>query len=145
MRHRTKGSRLNRKSAPLKALLRNLVTSLVLNEKMITTESKAKALVPVFDRLVKKVRTNNAANAIREIKKVLFTEEAQRKFLSEIVPHLEGKQSGFTRQTKIGFRDGDNAPMVQIQIITPSTEFKNTTETPVSENTQKPEISEETK
>jgi len=52
MRHRQKGSRLGRTSNKLKALLRSLVTSFILNEKMVTTQAKAKALIPVFDRLV---------------------------------------------------------------------------------------------
>ncbi len=117
MRHRRKGSRLGRTSHKLKALLRSLVTSLVLNEKMITTEAKARALVPLFDRLVIKSRNNTKMNAIREIKKVFYGEVAQRKFMEEIIPQLEGRSSGFTSALKIGFRNGDNAPIVRIQIL----------------------------
>ncbi|HID92283.1 TPA: 50S ribosomal protein L17, partial [Candidatus Peregrinibacteria bacterium] len=86
MRHRRKGSRLNRKSNQLKALLRNLVTSLVLNDSIITTEAKVKTLIPVFDRLVLKGRKQEKREAIRDVKKVLFGEVAQRKFIEEIVP-----------------------------------------------------------
>ena len=117
MRHRRKGVRLGRTSHKLKALLRSLVTSLILNEKMVTTQAKAKALVPLFDRLVVKTRKNSKMNAIRELKKVLFGENAQRKFMEEILPRLEGRPSGFTRAIKIGFRDGDNAPVVRIEIL----------------------------
>lgn len=117
MRHRRKGARLGRTSHKLKALLRNLITSLVLNGQMVTTEAKAKALVPLFDRLVIKARKNSEMNAIREIKKVFYGEVAQRKFMEEVVPQLEGRPSGFTSALKIGFRNGDNAPVVRIQIL----------------------------
>ena len=118
MRHRRKGSRLNRKSNQLKALLRNLVTSLVLNGSIVTTEAKVKTLIPVFDRLVIKGRKSEKREAIRDVKKVLFGEAAQRKFMEVIVPALEGRTSGFTTRTKIGFRDGDNAPIYKISILT---------------------------
>lgn len=118
MRHRKKGSRLNRKSAPRKALLRNLVTSLVLNEKMVTTEAKAKELIKVFDPLVIKARNPEKREAIRDIKKVLFGEAAQRKLMDEILPQLEGRTSGFTTRKQIGFRNGDGAPVVQIALVT---------------------------
>ncbi len=117
MRHRRKGSRLGRTSHKLKALLRSLVTSLILNEKMVTTQSKAKALIPLFDRLVIKVRKNSEMNAIRELKKVIYGEAAQRKFMEVIVPQLEGRPSGFTKTIKIGFRVGDNAPAVRIEVL----------------------------
>ena len=117
MRHRQKGSRLNRKSAQKKALLRNLVTSLILNEKMVTTEAKAKALVPVFDRLVVKCKNYDEMNAIRALQEVVFGAKAQKKMLLEIVPRLADRNSGFTSAIKIGSRNGDNAPVVQIEII----------------------------
>lgn len=118
MRHRRKGSRLNRKPNQLKALLRNLVTSLVLNDSIVTTEAKVKTLIPMFDRLVLKGRKSEQREAIREIKKILFGEKAQRKFIEVIIPGLKGRTSGFTTRTKIGFRDGDNAPIYKISILT---------------------------
>jgi large subunit ribosomal protein L17 len=133
MRHRKKGSRLGRKSNQLKALLRSLVTSLILNDKMVTTQSKAKALVPLFDRLVVKARNNSEQNAIRELKKIIFGEQAQKKFLQEIVPSLEGRNSGFTKAIKIGFRNGDNAPVVRIEILSAAKEEPVVEETPVKE------------
>ncbi len=124
MRHRRKGSRLNRKPNQLKALLRNLVTSLILNDTMVTTQAKAKTLIPIFDRLVKKARNSEKREAIRDIKKIIFGEAAQRKFMDVIIPGLEGRTSGFTSRTKIGFRDGDKAPIVKISILLPEIEKK---------------------
>ncbi len=117
MRHRRKGSRLNRKENQLKALLRNLTTSFVLNGKMVTTEAKAKAFIPMFDRLVRNVRSMEPRNAIREMQTVLFGEIAQRKFMHEIVPSLAGRPSGFIRKVKVGFRAGDNAPVVHLSLV----------------------------
>ena len=86
-------------------------------EKMVTTQAKAKAIIPVFDRLVIKARKNSEMNAIRELKKIVYGEAAQRKFMTEILPKLEGRPSGFTKTIKIGFRAGDNAPAVRIEIL----------------------------
>ena len=117
MRHRRKGSRLNRKSNQLKALLRNLVTSLVLNGEMVTTISKAKALIPVFDRLVITIQKKDEMNGIRAAQKILFGTTAQKKMVQEIVPGLKARTSGFCSLLKIGTRAGDNASVVRIQIL----------------------------
>ena len=117
MRHRRKGSRLNRKSNQLKALLRNLVTSLVLNGEMVTTISKAKALIPVFDRLVVTIQKKDEMNGIRAAQKILFGATAQKKMVQEIVPELKDRTSGFCSLLKIGTRAGDNASVVRIQIL----------------------------
>lgn len=118
MRHRKKGSRLNRKSSQRKALLRNLVTSFILNERIVTTEAKAKELIKVFDPLVIKARNPIKREAIRAVKQVLFGETAQRKLIDEIIPQLEGRPSGFTTRKQIGFRNGDCAPVVSIALVT---------------------------
>lgn len=137
MRHRRKGSRLNRKENQLKALLRNLTTSFVLNGKMVTTEAKAKAFIPMFDRLVRNVKAAEPRNAIREMQTILFGEVAQRKFLHEIVPALSDRTSGFIRKVKIGFRAGDNAPLVHLSLVSlGDTSSASSTETPVAESTE---------
>lgn len=129
MRHRCKGSRLNRKENQLKALLRNLTTSFVLNGKMVTTEAKAKTFIPMFDRLVRNVRRTDAKGAIREMKTVLFGEVAQRKFLHEIIPSLEGRTSGFIQKVKVGFRAGDNAPVIHLSLVGLATQPSESVET----------------
>jgi large subunit ribosomal protein L17 len=120
MRHRVKSSKLGRTSAPLKAMLRNLLTSLVVHEKIITTEKRAKAIAPLFDRLVTVIKGKDEMNAIRSLKKVLFTEEASRKMMGEMKSRFEKRSSGFTRALKIGFREGDNAPLVRLEILSDS-------------------------
>ncbi|MEI7510555.1 MAG: 50S ribosomal protein L17 [Candidatus Peregrinibacteria bacterium] len=118
MRHRVKGHRLGRTDAPRKALIRNLVTSLILHEKIVTTEAKAKAIAPLFDRLVTTVKNKDSMNAIRDVKRMVFGEVAQRKMMDDIKPRFENRSSGYTRIRKIGFRDGDGAPEVRLEIFT---------------------------
>jgi large subunit ribosomal protein L17 len=117
MRHRVKGFKFNRKAPQLKALMRNLLTSFILEEKIITTESKAKFLSSSFDKLVSKGRLSEKREAIRSIKKILFGECSQRKFINDIIPNLKGKSSGFTTRSQIGFRRGDAAPLFQISLL----------------------------
>jgi large subunit ribosomal protein L17 len=107
-----------------------------LNEKMVTTQAKAKAVIPVFDRLVIKARKNSEMNAIRELKKIVYGEAAQKKFMEEILPKLEGRPSGFTRTIKIGYRTGDNAPAVRIEILSNETKESPAVEAPASETTE---------
>ena len=115
MRHRNTKRILNRPADQRKALVRNLITSLFLSGKVKTTDAKAKALQVSAEKLITKIKGKDKMNAIRELKKVIFTEESSRKAL-EYAEKTE-KVSGFTRLTKIGFRDGDNALLVQIELL----------------------------
>ena len=116
MRHRKNNPLLNRPADQRKALLRNLITSLFLYGKVQTTDAKAKALASEAEKLITKVkRQKETFNAVRELKRVLFTEEASKKALAYVT--ATQKTSGFTRRTKIKFRDGDNALIVQVDLI----------------------------
>ncbi|MDH3324185.1 MAG: bL17 family ribosomal protein [Candidatus Peregrinibacteria bacterium] len=115
MRHRNKKAILNRPADQRKALLRNLITSLFLTGKVKTTDAKAKALAKEAEKLISKVKGKDKMNSIRELKKVIFSKESSIKAL-EYIEKTE-KTSGFTRATKIGYRDGDNALLVQIELL----------------------------
>ncbi len=115
MRHRNKKAILNRPADQRKALIRNLVTSLFLHGKVKTTEAKAKALMSEAEKLITKVKGKDDMNAIRESMRIVTTEESSRnliKFVKETK-----KTSGYTRNTKIGYRAGDNALMVLVELI----------------------------
>lgn len=117
MRHRKKKPILNRPADQRKAMMRNLITSLFQYGKLQTTDARAKALASEAEKLISKVkRQKETFNAIRELNRVLFNENAAKKALS----YIQGtkKTSGFTRATKIKYRDGDNALIVQIELIT---------------------------
>lgn len=116
MRHQNTKAILNRPADQRKALLRNLMTSLFLYGKVQTTEAKARALATQVEQLITRVkRQKETFNAIRELKKVVFTEESSRRALQYI--QKTKKTSGFTRRVKIGFRDGDGALLIQVDLI----------------------------
>ncbi|PID70563.1 50S ribosomal protein L17 [bacterium DOLZORAL124_38_8] len=120
MRHRNKKRILNRPADQRKALMRSLVTALFENGSIRTTEAKAKALVSAAEKLITKVKgkvnKDEQFNAIRDSKQVVFTETASRNLLDYV--GKTKKQSGFTRLTRIKYRAGDNALLVQVDLIT---------------------------
>lgn len=116
MRHRKKIAKLGRATDHRKALLRNLATSLALKGHLTTTTAKAKALVSYFDKMITHAKkAENERTAIREVKRHLYTELAQRAFL-ERVKAVE-KDSGRLRTTKIGLRPGDRAEMTLVEFL----------------------------
>lgn len=114
MRHRNTKAILNRPADQRKALIRNLISSLFLYGKVKTTDAKAKALASAAEKLITKVRGKDDMNAIRELNKVIFTEESSKKALA-FVKGLE-RASGFTRTVKVGMRAGDNALLMQVEL-----------------------------
>ena|GEM_PF-646005 len=107
---------MNRPADQRKALIRNLITSLFLYGKVQTTDAKAKALASEAEKLITKVkRQKETFNAVRELKRVIFTEEASKKALAYVTSTK--KTSGFTRLTKIRLRPGDRALIIQVDLI----------------------------
>jgi len=116
MRHRNSKAILNRPADQRKALLRNLITSLFLSGQVKTTEAKAKALSSEVEKLITRAKSRKEEfNTIRDLKQVIFTEESSIKALAYI--KKTSKVSGFTRMTKIGMRAGDNALLIQVELI----------------------------
>lgn len=116
MRHRRTGKTLDRKSAPRRALLRNLATSVVLYEHVNTTLAKAKAVRPLVERLITKGRAKSLTTR-RELMKVLTVESAVNKILEELGPRYATRPGGYTRIIKLGSRKGDGAETAQIQLV----------------------------
>ncbi len=116
MRHRKKGKTLDRKKSAREALLRNLAASLIIYEKIKTTEAKAKALRPIVERLITVGRENNLT-ARRKLLSYLYTENAVKKVLEVLGPKYQGRPGGYSRITKIGPRGGDGAELVQIELV----------------------------
>ena len=119
MRHRNTKAILNRPADQRKALKRSLVTSLFLHGAVKTTEAKAKALVSEAEKLItrakRKVTKNEDMNAVRDLNQVLYSEDASKKALTYIKETK--KDSGYTRLTRIKYRDGDNALIVMVELI----------------------------
>lgn len=108
--------KLGRKAAPRNRLLRNLATSLVLYEKIETTEAKAKAVLPMVERLITTARKNDLA-ARRRAKALLFDINAVSKLFEDFPARYGTRTSGFVRLTKLAPRKGDGSAMAQLELI----------------------------
>jgi large subunit ribosomal protein L17 len=116
MRHRRKGKTLDRKNGPRKALLRNLVTSVILYEHANTTLAKAKAIKPIVEKLVTAGKQKSLVSR-RKLAAYLTIESAVNKVLEEIGPRYANRKGGYLRIIKLGVRQGDGAEMAQIQFV----------------------------
>lgn len=115
MRHRNTKATLNKPADQRKAMKRNLLTSLFLNGKITTTNARAKVAASEAEKLITKIKGKEDMNAIRDLKQVIFTDESSKKALA--YARATKKVSGFTRTVKVGQRAGDNALMMQIELI----------------------------
>ena len=122
MRHKTKKVKLGRQPDHVSALIKNLTTSVILYEKVKTTRAKAKAIVPYIEKIItiaRKVENGKMGKreGIRELSLRVLDANASRKLLEELGKRYATRSSGFTRITALGFRSGDAAPVVQIELI----------------------------
>ena len=116
MRHRNTTKTLGRKTAARKALMRDLATSLVVFEKIKTTEAKAKAVRPVVEKLITTAKKGDLA-ARRRLYAFFSTTQPVDKMMEVIGPRFKDRNGGYTRITKIGHRQGDGADMAQIELV----------------------------
>lgn len=119
MRHRVNKKRLSRPTDQRKALVRSLVTALLVHGAVKTTESRAKILAAEVDSLI--AGTNRQADErekIRYAKRTLFVEAAQRALFERVLPVAQKRTSGFTRSTRLGPRKGDDAQMIYVELFT---------------------------
>ena len=116
MRHLVKSKRVGRNSAHLNSMLRNLVTSIILYEKIQTTKAKAMQLKPIFEKLMIDVQKMPEINMYRLLNAYLLDKNASKKVKNELLNRFKDKKSGFVRITNLGHRSGDAAPMVQIEL-----------------------------
>ncbi len=117
MRHQKKQAKLGRPRDARRLLLGNLATSLIVHEKIQTTQARAKAVQPLIDNLIHTAKINEKRTAIRALKSVLQSELSSRKVMEDLITRYADRTSGFTRITAIKFRAGDNAPLVQIELV----------------------------
>ena len=114
MRHRKTVAKLSRTSDHRKAMMRNLATSLALHGKLVTTDAKAKALVSYYEKLLTLVKATDKMNAIRRVKRYLYTEAAQKAFMDNL--EKLGKRSGNVRMAKVGVRQGDGGKTILVEL-----------------------------
>jgi len=117
MRHKVKKLKLGTDKDHRTALVRNLAMSVIIYEKVKTTKTKAKAVQPFVERLINIAKNKEKRHGIREIEKLLQHKNSSRKIFEVLIDKYKDRSSGYTRITNLGNRKGDNAPLVQIELV----------------------------
>lgn len=116
MRHGKFGKKLGRTTSHRQAMLRNMVTSLIRTEKITTTDSKAKVLKSLADRMITLGKRGDL-HARRQALSFIRDRHMVVKLFDELSPRFRERQGGYTRVMKMGYRHGDNAPVSVIEFI----------------------------
>ena len=123
MRHKFGYKKLNRTSEHRKALIKNMLNSLVKYEQITTTLPKAKVLKPQADKLITLGKKDTLQN-IRALISKLQDENSASKIRKTLSKRYENRKGGYTRIIKAGYRYGDNAPMAVIEFVDRDIEAK---------------------
>lgn len=116
MRHRKKGKTLDRKAQPRNLMLRNMVASIILYEKVTTTNAKAKAVKPLVEKAITLARRGDLA-ARRQLLATIPVKNAVAKAMEDLGPRYKTRNGGYTRITKLSKRLGDGADVCCIELV----------------------------
>ena len=116
MRHRKSGRQLSRNSSHRWALMRNLITALLREEKIQTTDPKAKELRRWADRVIT-LGKEGSLHARRQALGIVQDKAVVRKLFDTIAPRFKSRAGGYTRIIKVGWRRGDAAQMSLIELV----------------------------
>ena len=123
MRHRLGYKKLNRTSEHRKALIKNMLNSLIKYEQITTTLPKAKVLIPQADKIITLGKKDTLINTKALVSKLQDISSAN-KVKKTLAKRYEKRKGGYTRIIKAGFRYGDNAPMAVIEFVDRDVEAK---------------------
>jgi large subunit ribosomal protein L17 len=116
MRHRNAGWKLGRKTEHRRSLLRNLVTSLIEKERLVTTVPKAKAMRPLAEKMITLGKAESL-HARRQAASYLKTPESVKKLFDTLSARFGSRNGGYVRITHMGFRKGDGADMAMVELV----------------------------
>ena len=116
MRHRNKIKTLDRKKQPRELMLRNLTSSIVIYEKVKTTEAKAKVVRSMVEKAITISKVGDLT-ARRKLLALLPQKMAVKKLMEVLGEKYKDRKGGYTRIIKLGSRQGDGAEMVQIELV----------------------------
>ena len=116
MRHRVAGFKLKRPVDSRNALLRNLATSVILTERVITTVPKAKAVRPLVEKMITLGKKGDLA-ARRQAASYLMTDEAVHKLFDTVAPRFGDRNGGYLRIVRTAWRKGDGAEKAFIELL----------------------------
>ncbi|HUO47291.1 MAG TPA: 50S ribosomal protein L17 [Acidimicrobiales bacterium] len=111
-----RGRRFGGDAAHQKAMMGNLVASLIAAESLVTTEAKAKALRPVMEKCITAAR-KGGVHRQRQVVALIRDKDMAHKLFDEIGPRYTDRPGGYTRILKLGTRLGDSAPMARIELV----------------------------
>ena len=132
----TKGPRLGGGPAHERMLLNNMARSLFINKSITTTETKAKRLRPIAERLVTFAKRGDLHSRRRVMQSITDRNVVHELFVN-IAPLVAERQGGYTRITKLGFRKGDNAPMAVVELVLDPVQAKKMNKKPTLVNAVK--------
>ena len=116
MRHLRAGSKLKRDVGARKSLLRNLVTSVILEERVVTTVPKAKAVKPLVDKMIT-LGKRDTLHARRQAASFLETPKSVKKLFDTLGTRFGQREGGYTRIVRLGFLKGDGAEQAMIELV----------------------------
>lgn len=116
MRHRNGGFKLGRNTSHRRALLRNLVTSAILNDRIHTTVTKAKAARPLVEKMIT-LGKNGSVHARRQALAYLMTPESVDRLFATVAPRYAERNGGYTRIVRTGQRQGDAAETAFLELL----------------------------
>jgi large subunit ribosomal protein L17 len=116
MRHNKSGRRLGRNSSHRKAMLRNMVTSLLDQEKITTTDARAKEVRKLAEKMITLGKKGDL-HARRQALSVVQDKNVVAKLFDRLAPRYAERNGGYTRIMKVGNRAGDNAPVSIIEFV----------------------------
>jgi large subunit ribosomal protein L17 len=116
MRHRNAGFKLGRNTSHRRALLRNLVTSILLEDRVVTTVTKAKAARPQVEKMITLGKRGDV-HARRQALAYLMTDDAVKRLFETVAPRYGDRQGGYLRIVRTGFQKGDGAEKAFIELL----------------------------
>ena len=116
MRHKVAGKKLGRTTSHRRALYRNLVTDLLRYEKIVTTETKAKEVRGLAEKMIT-LGKKSSLSSFRQALTFIYDKNVADKVFSELSTRYAERPGGYTRIVKLGPRPGDGAPMVQLSLV----------------------------
>lgn len=116
MRHNRSGYKLKRDVGSRKALLKGLVTSVIENERIVTTLPKAKAIKPLVEKMITLAK-RDTLHTRRQAAAVLETPAAVKKLFDKLGTRFGQRSGGYTRVVRLGWRKGDGAEQAMIELV----------------------------
>lgn len=117
MRHKKAGFKLKRNVSARRALFRGLVTSIIEEERVVTTVPKAKAVRPLVEKMITLAKRDDTLHARRQAAAFLRTPAAVKKLFDKLGARFSQRNGGYTRIVRLGPRKGDGAEQAMIELV----------------------------